>query len=103
MMEEKIIFPELSYKIVGILFDIHNTIGGGHKEKYIQNAIAIELEKNNIQFQRELHCPLIYQDKIIGKYFLDFLIENKIILEIKSGERFNKSNINQVYAYLQTI
>lgn len=100
--DEKVIYPELSYRIVGILYDVHNTLGGGHKEKYFQNAIAVELTKNNIPFKREVHCPLIYKETKIGKYFLDFSIEDKIILEIKSGERFDKDFINQVYAYLKT-
>lgn len=97
----EVVYPELSFKIVGILFDIHNEIGGGHKEKYIQKAIENALKKEGISFQKELRCPLICNDKEIGKYFLDFLIDNKIILEIKVGERFKKEYFNQVFSYLK--
>jgi len=100
--ENKLIYPELSYRIIGLLFEIHNAIGGGHKEKYIQNAIAIEFAKNKIRFEKEVYCPLVYQKEKIGRYFFDFLIEDKIILEIKVGARFDRGNINQVYSYLQS-
>ena len=101
-LQKNVIYPELSYRIVGILFDIHNAISGGHKEKYIQNAIEIELSRSKINYKRELHCPLLFKNEIIGEYFLDFLIEDKIVLEIKTGERFNNKYIDQVLAYLNT-
>jgi len=46
----KLIYPELSYKIVGILFDVYNELGGGYQEKYYQRAIAKRFKKVNIQF-----------------------------------------------------
>lgn len=98
----KMVYPELSYKIVGILFDIHNQIGGGHKEKYVQKAIEIALKENKLEYQKELHCPLRYNGQEIGKYYLDFFIEGKVILEVKVGERFKKEYIDQVLAYLKT-
>jgi len=100
--DNKIIYPELSYKIVGLLFEVHNKIGGGHKEKYIQNAIESSLIANDLSYKRELSCPLIFNGKEIGRYFVDFLVENKIVLEIKVGERFKKEYINQVFSYLKT-
>lgn len=99
--DDKLIYPELSYKIVGLMYDVHNKIGGGHKEKYIQSAIELAFKKNKIPFQKELKCPLIYEGRTIGNYFLDFLVDNKIILEIKVGERFDKNYFNQVFGYLK--
>lgn len=101
LRNKDIVYPELSYQIVGLLYDVHNKIGGGHKEKYIQRAIELLLKKNHLPYQKELLCPLIFEGRTIGKYFLDFLIENKIILEIKVGERFNKESIDQVFSYLK--
>lgn len=101
IQEEKLIYPELSYQIVGYLYDVHNKIGGGHKEKYIQRAIEILLQDNKVNYQKELFCPLVFNGQTIGKYFLDFLIEDKIILEIKVGERFDKKSIDQVFSYLK--
>jgi len=82
-VKNKIIYPELSYKIIGLLYDVFNHVGAGHKEQYYQNAIKIAFQQNNLKFQEQVLIPLKYQNKNIGRYFLDFLIEDKIILEIK--------------------
>ena len=97
----ELIHPELSYKIVGILYDIFNELGPGHKEVYYQNAIATALRKSNITFKEQVYFPLAYKDETVGKYFLDFLIDDKVILEIKAGDRFSRKNIEQTYSYLK--
>ena len=95
-----LIYPELSYKIVGILFDVYNSLGYGHKENSYQKATALGLRNNNLNFKEQLYIPIEYQSRIIGSNYLDFLVEDKIILEIKKGDRFSKTHIDQVYRYL---
>lgn len=97
----KVIYPELSYKIVGILFDVWKEIGYSHKEKYIQRAIESVLKESDIPFERELKVDLRFKDDKVGEYFLDFLIDNKIVLEIKKRDYFSKSDIDQIFSYLQ--
>lgn len=99
---KEVAYPKLSYKLVGILFDVYNNIGPGHKEKYYCNAISIALLDNDISFTKELYVPLYYKEKRIGYYFIDFLIEGKIVLETKIGDRFNRRNIDQVLSYLKS-
>lgn len=99
-MENKIIYPELSYKILGILFKTHTELGGEYQEKYYQRAVALAFDQENIKYKREVNADLKYNNKIIGKYILDFLVENKIILELKTHQ-FNQANIRQVLAYLK--
>jgi GxxExxY protein len=96
-----LVYPELSYKIIGILYDIFNTLGHGHKENYYQKAISAALYELNINFEEQVYYPMKYKDTIIGKYFFDFLIDNKIILEIKANDRFSRKNIEQTYSYLK--
>jgi GxxExxY protein len=98
--ENKVIYKELSYKIVGVLFDVYNELGYGHKEKYYEEAIAQCFTQHKIKFKRQLPFVIRFRDKIVGKYFLDFLVEEKIVLEIKKGDYFSRKNITQVKEYL---
>lgn len=99
--KNKVIYKELSYKIVGILYKIHGELGGRYQEKYYQRAIRHELEKQKIKFKKEIAVDLKYDNKKIGKYILDFLIENKIILEIKTVPKLHPEDFRQVLAYLK--
>lgn len=97
-----LVYPELSYKIVGAAFDVYNEIGSGHHEKHYQRALAESFVNRNLAFQEQLFSPLKFKNKTIGRNFFDFLVENKIVVEIKKGERFSKANIDQVLEYLKT-
>jgi GxxExxY protein len=101
MSLDNLIFPELSYKIVGILFEVHTLLGNRYQEKYYQRAVAIKLKNNNISFKKEISVDLIIDNEKIGKYFLDFLIEEKVILELKAKPSFTKNDYRQVQAYLK--
>lgn len=98
----KLIYPELSYEIVGILYKVQNELGNKYQEKYYQRAIEIELKNRNIKYERELQVDLLYNDNRIGKYFLDFLIEEKIILEIKATDKLKMTDFKQISAYLKS-
>lgn len=93
--------PELSYKIIGAAFDVYNSLGAGHKEKYYQSALAVSFQKSGLNFKEQVLTQLSYENQSVGRYYLDFLVENKIVVELKSGEKFLKQNIQQVYGYLQ--
>ena len=96
----KIIYPKLSYQIVGILYDIHNNLGPAYQEKYYQRAIEKELEDNRLLYEKEKLVQLKYKGDPIGKYFLDFIIDGKIILETKTIDYFRRKDYRQVLAYL---
>ena len=99
--KSKLIYPKLSYRVVGILFDVYNELGGGYQEKYYQRAIAKRFKRENIKFQEQVVFSLEFDKEKIGRYFLDFLLENKIILEIKITPRFYIRDIRQILAYLK--
>jgi len=102
LRRKDLIYPELSYQIVGILFEVYNQLGGGYHEKYYQRGIASEFRRCNISSQEQVYAPVIFKGEKIGNNYLDFLIENKIILEIKRGNKFSKNHIEQVLAYLKS-
>jgi GxxExxY protein len=98
----KIIEKELSYKLIGVIYEVFNQIGGGHKEKMYQKAISIKLKEHQIKFEEQVATPVKINDEQIGIYFLDFVVEDKIIIEIKQGKHFKISDFRQTKSYLST-
>ncbi len=97
-----LVYPDLSYSVMGVLFEVFKELGYGHKEKYYGTAIALGLKEADISFSEQLYSPLLFRGELVGKYFLDFLIEGKIVLEIKKGNRYSsKKQIEQVFSYLK--
>ena len=103
IIRKDLLYPKLSFLINGVLIDVAKTLGGGHREDYYCKAIETGFNLKNIKFEREVYTPLKYKEQIVGKYFLDFLIENKIILEIKRGKFVSVSVIEQTYQYLSAM
>ena len=101
LKRQDLVYPDLCYRIIGILFEVWTKIGPGHKENFYQNALAQEFKIANIDFKEQLPAKLYYKNKLIGVYYFDFLIENKIVLEIKVREYFSKKDIKQLYSYLK--
>jgi GxxExxY protein len=97
----ELVYPELSYQIVGVLFDVFNELGYGYQEKTYQRAIAGAFRERGIGFREQLSMPLEFSGGNIGRFYLDFLVENKVVLELKRGNHFLKTNILQVYGYLK--
>lgn len=100
-LPQKLIYPELSYVICGILYKVRRELGDGCLEKHVQRAVAIALTKNGMIFKQQVMVLMKFEDSVIGRYFLDFLIDNKIILELKVGERLSKKDFDQVKNYLR--
>ena len=98
----KVIYPELSYKIIGILFDVHNSLGNRYQEKYYQRAVEVKLKNQKMSYEKELKVDLTIDSERIGKYFLDFLIDSKVILELKVKPRFTNNDYRQIRAYLES-
>ena len=91
----------MSYQLVGVLFDVHNTLGYGFQEKYYQKAIAASLKKIEIPFREQVLVDIKVGDEVIAKGYTDFIIDERIILEVKKGNSFRKNNIDQLYSYLK--
>lgn len=97
----ELIYPDESYKIIGLLFKVHDKLGYGLRERDYQIAIRGIFTENKLTFREQVKAEMPLYNKKIKFYYLDFLVEDKIILEIKARERFYKDNIAQVYSYLK--
>lgn len=98
-----LIEPELSYKIVGCAFDVYNSIGLGLRELHYQRALSESMRRRGLQFIEQFPVDLYFKDSKIGKYYLDFLVDGKIVVEIKRGDYFAKTNIEQALGYLKSL
>lgn len=97
-----LVFPKESFEIVGAAFRVFNNSGWGLSEKYYQKALSEELDHIGLEYRREVSIPLNYTGKNLGRYFADFIIKNKILLELKVVPRFNYVHCRQVVVYLKS-
>jgi GxxExxY protein len=98
---QNVLYPDLSYKIIGILFEINNKLGPGFQEKHYQKALEISFKENKIKYYAQCPYKVIFKGEMIGRYFMDFVVEDKIVIELKRGDYFLPSNIKQVVGYLK--
>ena len=100
---DDLIFPELSYRLVGILFKVFNELGPGYLEKHYQRAVEKEFADEGIPYRSEVVIPLRYRETAIGKYRADIVVDGRVLLELKKDQRMNPRHIRQVLAYLQAL
>ena len=101
-IRKDLVYPDLSYKIIGCAFEVFNELGFGFAEKDYQKALAICFRKNNIGYKEQVYFPIKFHGEIIRKGFCDFIVEEKVIVELKKNPRFSKSNIDQVNQYFKS-
>jgi len=101
-MGSNLIYKELSYKLVGLAYEVYNSLGFGLKEKIYADSFEQLLKDEKIVFEREFYYPIQIRGSIVGKNFFDFLIDDKIIIEIKVGGTSYYNAFNQLFDYLKT-
>ncbi|WP_420321805.1 GxxExxY protein [Flagellimonas sp.] len=100
-MAKEVIYKQESYFIIGLCMDVYNELGKGFSEAVYADAFEIELKSNGVPYQREVKFDIIYKgNKLKHHYFADFVIENKIILELKAMEKLTNGHIKQTLNYL---
>lgn len=92
----------LSYEIIGSVIEIHKTIGPGLLESAYENALAYELRKKGLDVKQQVPMPFIYKDvkQDVG-YRIDLVVENRVIIEVKSVEVLAPVHYTQVLTYLK--
>lgn len=101
MFEDKILYRELSYKVVGLAMQVHTELGYGFLEKVYENALMILLGENGIEAEQQFPIKVIYHEQTVGEYIADILIENSIILELKSQPNISDVHKAQTLNYLK--
>jgi GxxExxY protein len=86
---------------VGYAYEVFDELGHGHSEKTYQRAYAVMLHNNNHQFEEQAYYPVRFKGEVTSKGFLDFKVDEKVIIELKKDERFSKTHIEQVLDYIK--
>lgn len=99
----ELMYPEsdLTKRIIGLSFDLFNEIGAGYSEKVYQNGLAQKLQEADINFKRENYCRIDLNGKRIGHFWVDFVVEDKIVVELKARNELFKRDISQTLNYLK--
>ncbi|MBW2610409.1 MAG: GxxExxY protein [Deltaproteobacteria bacterium] len=92
---------DLTAKIIECAYKVHNTLGFGFLESVYQNALLIELEKNGLQAKKEVPIKVFYEEKSVGDYVADIIVEDKVILELKSVKEIHPAHEAQLTNYLK--
>jgi len=99
--DTELLYPEMSYQLMGVLFEIHNTLGNKFQEKHYQRAIEIQLKKLAIPYRKEVKTEVRFEGEKLGDFFLDFVIDDKMILETKTVPAIRMNDVKQVLRYLE--
>jgi GxxExxY protein len=98
-----LIHNDITQKVIGCAFDVHNFLGNGFQEVVYQRALALELKQAGVEFERELEMDIFYRDFniAIGTRRADFVVENKVLVELKALTRIEDVHLAQILNYLK--
>jgi len=97
----ELIYKDEAFKIIGCCMEVHRELGKGHDEVIYKDALEIEFQWQGIPFKREQEYKLTYKGAVLPhKYFADFVVLDKIILEAKAIECLTDSHVKQTLNYL---
>ena len=92
----------LSYKIIGLAIEVHRQLGPGLLESAYQQCLYYEIKKAGLKVEKEITLPIIYKEiKLDQGYRIDLLIEDKLVIELKTVESFTSVHFSQILTYLK--
>ncbi len=98
---EREALEKLINKIIGYCIDVHKELGPGFLESIYHRALEIKFTEERIIFQSEKKLSIYYHGKLAGTHNLDFMVENEVVLELKTAEEIHKKYYAQVRSYLK--
>jgi len=101
MINDKYKYSELSGRIIGCAIKVHSTLGNGFQEVIYQRCLAIEMNKQDLGFARELEMTIEYEGINVGTRRVDFLVERKIMVELKALTKLEDVHLAQTLNYVE--
>ena len=99
-MANELMFEDLTYKIIGVCYEVQNQLGGGLLEKTYQKALVIGLKSAGFTVDEEVQIPILFNNEKVANGYADLLVNGKVLIEIKRNGSFNRSQILQLENYL---
>ena len=91
---------DVTHKVIGCAYQVYNNLGFGFLESVYRKAMVIEIEASGLRVYQESPLKVLYRDQVVGDYFADLLVEDELIVELKSVERLGKVHEAQLVNYL---
>lgn len=98
---EPLLYGELTEKIIGAAFDVHNALGKGLSEKVYENALAVKLQELGLTAEHQKVVPVYFSNQKVGEQIVDLLVDDRVIVETKAVDRLMKSHEAQLLGYLK--
>lgn len=92
---------DVTEKIIKAFYKVNNTLGFGFLEKVYENAMVIELQKMDCTVSQQKNIKVYYEDEVVGDYYADLLVDDLVIVEIKSSEGLREEHESQLINYLK--
>ncbi len=94
-------YSDLTDKIINCFYKVYNTLGYGFLEKVYENSLKFELEMKNFSVESQKRIQVFYKESIVGEYYADLVVENKVIIELKANKFLIPENETQLINYLK--
>lgn len=95
----ELIYKDLTSQIIGLAMKVHRELGPGFVEKIYQRALYLELKRNKLRFERERKIEIMYNNANLGYFDADFIVDGKVIVELKATEYIGDIHLAQVISY----
>ena len=92
---------DITYTIRGAVFEVNRVLGSGFLEKVYENALILELRDRGLKVEGQVPLKVCYKGDVVGDYFVDILVEDRVIVELKAIERLDKIHEAQLLNYLR--
>ncbi len=95
------LYKDITYKIRGAYFEVYNNFGGAFKEKVIENALYEEFKSRGLDVNKQKRIDIYFKDKKVGTYVPDFIIDDKVLIELKCKPVLKEEDKRQFWLYLR--
>lgn len=100
-MSKRFLYKELTYNIIGAAMEVHTILGAGFLESVYEMALAIEFEQREIPYQRQADLTIHYKDVAVGTFRADYLVDEKVVVELKASKDLTDVDQAQLLNYLK--